>query len=75
MHMAAMSGTERCRRARARLKAGRKAMILDVPDDEELMAKALIAAETLSPFDRYKPDAIKKALERVIEIFVLENTE
>jgi hypothetical protein len=71
----AMSGTERCRRARARLKAGRKLMTLEVLDDDELMAEALITAQQLSPFDKYKPDAIKKALERVIEIFVLENTE
>jgi hypothetical protein len=57
------------------MQARRKLLTLEVIDDDGLIANALIAAQQLSPFDKDNPNAIKKALERVIEIFVLENTE
>lgn len=71
----ALSGTERCRKLRARLRAGRKLMTIEVLDDDALMSKALIAAGQLDPFERDNAETIRRALERVIDAFILEYAE
>ena len=45
-------------------------LMVDVDGDN--LPDALIAARQLAPADRDNPAAIREALERVVEIFVME---